>query len=115
MLKKDTQGRDRYKHLYDRAEWKDLRRAIWIRDAGLCRLCGLVTYGRAPAPSSAVCDHIRPHRGAAALFFDPDNLQTLHKSCHDSAKAQIEARGYSSAIGADGWPIDPAHPANRRA
>jgi 5-methylcytosine-specific restriction endonuclease McrA len=115
MLIKMDAGRNRYKHLYDAPEWKALRRAIWRRDAGLCAMCGLVTYGRSPAPTSAVCDHIRPHRGDAVLFRDPANLQTLHKACHDRHKQGIEVRGYSMASDASGWPTDPAHPANRRA
>jgi len=34
-------------------------------------------------------DHIIPHRGDSALFFDSDNLQSLCESCH-SAKTYTE-------------------------
>lgn len=61
--------------------------------------------------AATVADHIRPHRGDPALFFDPTNLQSLCDEypwrCHSSVKQSEERLGYSKAIGADGWPIDP--------
>jgi len=62
-----------------------------------------------------VADHIVRHAGSWSLFMDIANTQTLCKEHHDKAKALDEARGYSTAIGADGWPIDPAHPFNQGA
>src|SRR5262249_40604218 len=41
-------------------------------------------------------------------------LQSLCKLHHESAKKREEARGYSTAIGADGWPVDPRHPVYSR-
>src|SRR5262245_58464266 len=41
-------------------------------------------------------------------------LQSLCKLRHESAKKREEARGYSTAIGADGWPVDPRHPVYSR-
>jgi hypothetical protein len=29
---------------------------------------------------------------------------------HESAKKREEARGYSTRVGAEGWPVDPRHP-----
>lgn len=55
--------------------------------------------------SAAVVDHIKPHRGDEALFFDPDNLQSLCKSCHDSTKQRMEAGQEVVRYGADGWPL----------
>jgi len=40
--------------------------------------------------SLLVCDHIKPHRGDERLFWDPSNLQTLCKSCHDTVKQAAE-------------------------
>ncbi|WP_232367816.1 HNH endonuclease [Tritonibacter horizontis] len=60
-----------------------------------------------------VVDHVIPHRGDLGLFLDPANLQTLCPDDHDQNKQRLEARGYSQERGADGWPIDPQHPANR--
>ena len=50
-------------------------------------------FGRAGARTSVRTratdvDHIQPHRGDWALFTDPDNLQSLCKSCHDRKTAQ---------------------------
>jgi 5-methylcytosine-specific restriction endonuclease McrA len=115
MLKYSGRGdSESYDHLYDLSEWESLRRQTFQRDALICALCGRVCAGRYPSASSPVCDHIRPHRGALALFLDPGNLQTLCKSCHDSEKQGREVRGYSLATDATGWPLDPQHPANRR-
>jgi 5-methylcytosine-specific restriction protein A len=35
------------------------------------------------ARMATVVDHIRPHRGDAALFWDPSNWQPLCKRHHD--------------------------------
>lgn len=59
-----------------------------------------------------VVDHIVPHRGDPALFWDEANWQSLCTSCHSSAKQAEENRGYSTETGADGLPIDPRHPFN---
>ena len=40
-------------------------------------------------------------------------LRSLCKACHDGLSGFVH-KGYSSAIGVDGYPIDPAHPFNRR-
>ena len=55
------------------AKWRKLSKA-WRRDHPLCAKCG--------RPGQVV-DHIQPHRGDPALFWDRDNLQTLCKPCHD--------------------------------
>lgn len=54
---------------------------------------------------SPVCDHIEPHRGHEDLFFNANNLQTLHKSCHDRTKKLIEAGNELQQIDVDGWPV----------
>jgi hypothetical protein len=41
-------------------------------------------------------------------------LQSLCKLHHESAKKRKEARGYSTRVGADGWPVDPRHPVYSR-
>lgn len=42
------------------------------------------------ATEATVIDHIVPHKGDPELFFDPDNLQSLCKSHHDSTKQREE-------------------------
>lgn len=40
-----------------------------------------------------VADHVRPHRGDAALFWDETNLQSLCRPHHDRDKQATEKRG----------------------
>lgn len=82
------------------------------RDGGRCRRCGIkVTSGR-KSNRSAVVDHIVPHGGDRALFFDPSNVWTLCKQDHDVWKAQVEGRRGSSKRMQrdDGWDAGRSHP-----
>ena len=56
-----------------------------------------------------VVDHVKPHKGNEVLFFNPLNLQSLCKSCHDSAKQTLEKSGVLIGCGTDGTPLDPSH------
>lgn len=96
---------------YGTPAWRALRQATFIRDLYQCQMidCGKLVTEK----GEATCDHIRPHRGDATLFFDPANLQTLCKACHDSAKAREERRGYVIGCDRDGRPRDPSHPWSR--
>jgi hypothetical protein len=62
--------------------------------------------------AATIVDHIERHRGDRARFFGGP-FQSLCKACHDGAKQQAEALGYSTKIGADGLPTDPRHPFNK--
>lgn len=64
----------------------------------MCSVRGIVT-------AATTVDHIKPHKGDERLFFDPDNLQSLCKCCHDSAKQREEHGRPIIAVGEDGWPI----------
>ncbi len=86
--------------------WQCLLAALFT-----CKQCGWTATGS--QTHRLVADHIKPHRGTWELFSDPSNLQCLCDTCHSAAKQQEERLGYSTAIGADGWPIDDMHPANR--
>jgi 5-methylcytosine-specific restriction protein A len=72
---------------YSSPEWRALRLQVFLRDGYTCQAddCGKVT-GR------PIADHKRRHRGDPALFFDPTNVQTLCKPCHDGWKQRLEAR-----------------------
>lgn len=72
---------------YKLARWRDLRWSVLERDLFTCRRCNRVEG----ETRFLVADHIRPHRGDAALFWDPANLQCLCKGCHDRVK-QAEER-----------------------
>ena len=93
---------------YNTTEWQSLRLAI-LRDEPFCRYCkasGDLTAGE-------VVDHIIPVKEDPRRAFEPENLQSLCKRCHDSHKHSEEIRGYSCQVdAADGWPVDPRHPAN---
>jgi 5-methylcytosine-specific restriction protein A len=59
---------------------------------------------------ATVVDHITPHRGDQALFWNTSNWQALCGNHHSSWKQQVEKRGFSTRIGSDGLPSDPSHP-----
>jgi 5-methylcytosine-specific restriction endonuclease McrA len=77
--------------LYSQKRWRALRLVILDRDLWTCLQTGVLLTGKAPAPHSAVVDHIVPHRGSLALFWDPANLQSVSKEYHDTEKQRIEA------------------------
>jgi 5-methylcytosine-specific restriction protein A len=102
-------GATQHQKLYNKQRWKRLR--AWHRQREpLCRTC----KARGLVVPAQVVDHIMQHNGDERLFFDPENLQSLCKPCHDKLKAGDERAGrtWSREVGPDGWPLDPKHPAN---
>lgn len=99
----------KWHRLYSTARWKKLR-LRHLAEHPLCAFCLKETR----VTAATIVDHVKEHKGDLTLFHDPDNLQSLCPSHHSSDKALIESRGYSSAIGSDGHPLDPLHPWNRR-
>jgi len=93
---------------YNRANWRK-RQQHQLRVQPLCEMC--LREGRL-TPATCV-DHIEPHRGDYTKF-RLGQLQSLCASCHNSTKKIIEQRGYDTAIGADGWPLDRRHPVYRQ-
>jgi 5-methylcytosine-specific restriction protein A len=83
--------------------WR-VARADFLRqpENALCRYCarsGRVTEAK-------VVDHIVPHEGDEALFWDRTNWQPLCKTCHDTIKAQEEGRvRRKQGVDDEGWPI----------
>lgn len=59
--------------------------------------------------AASVVDHIVPHRGDQALFWDKGNHQSLCKTCHDRHKQRLERSGVVLGCDASGIPIDPRH------
>jgi len=87
-----------WKAWYKTARWRRLREQVLIRDAYTCQRTGQVCGGKHPAPDSPVVNHKRPHRGDERLFWDPNNLEVVAKSVHDSAiqaeeQASLHQRG----------------------
>lgn len=102
-LPNDERARDRergrsqiWRAWYKTPDWRRLRLDTFRRDGFTCQMtgCGRVegNLGR------LVCDHVRPHRGDRALFFEPTNLQTLCKPCHDSRKQAEERRAQARGL-----------------
>ena len=101
-------AKDPWAQWYNRAHWRALR-ALRLAEEPLCRMC--MAQGR--IVGATVVDHITPHKGDWSLFADYENTQSLCKHHHDSTKQSQEHRGYSRAVDAQGFPLDPNHPANR--
>jgi len=97
---------EQYRHLFRTALWRKIR-LQHLASEPLCRMC----KARDRITPASVCDHIQPHKGDEALFF-AGPFQSLCKPCHDRHKQSEERRGYSTAVGLDGWPVDERHPAN---
>lgn len=96
-----------YRHLYKTPAWRNGRLAFLARNP-LCERCktsGLTT-------AATVVNHRKPHKGDVTLFFSWENWEAVCKPHHDSDIQQEERRGYSTAIGLDGYPQDDRHPAN---
>lgn len=100
-----TPKREDYRSLYKTKAWYKLRTAQ-LRDYPLCRMCQDV----GTVVAATIVDHIKPHKGDEALFFDRANLQSLCKTHHDSSKQKAEAKGIAD-IGCDasGRPLDAGH------
>ena len=86
--------------------WQKARKTFLAKpENALCRMCQ--EEGRVEA--ATVVDHVIPHEGDQALFWDTDNWQPLCASHHSGAKQSAERSGKGKGHGADGWPLDPAH------
>jgi 5-methylcytosine-specific restriction protein A len=73
--------------------WRKARDAF-LRAHPLCAECE--RRGRVTAANEV--DHIRPHKGDQAMFWDSSNWQSLCKTCH-STKTAAEDGGYGRGVG----------------
>lgn len=80
---------------YGTVRWQRLRERVFVRDNYTCRQTGALLIGKHPDPLSPVADHIVPHRGDPALFWDEENIQTVSKAWHDTEKQRQEKTGRS--------------------
>lgn len=79
---------DVWRRWYKTAEWRALRWSVLVDGLFTCARCELVGQS-----AGLVADHVIPHRGDRAMFFDRTNLQCLCKACHDGAKQREERAG----------------------
>lgn len=90
------------------SKWQTAR-AAFLKKHPLCCRCAETGH----VVAATVVDHIEPHRGDKALFWDRSNWQPLCKTCHDR-KTATEDDGFGRAgrarrsFGVDGLPIGDA-------
>jgi 5-methylcytosine-specific restriction enzyme A len=70
----------------------------------MCEEC--LAQGR--TTPATIADHVEPHQGDIRKF-RTGRLRSVCKPCHDMKWAD-DKRGYSTACGEDGWPLDERHP-----
>lgn len=79
---------------YD-SRWRAAR-VNFLRQHPLC--VGLMCKGRGDAIPASIVDHVIPHRGDQALFWDENNWQPLCVSCHNRKTAnEVNARNAALA------------------
>ena len=86
---------------YHTARWRELRRRVLDRAAWTCQQTGVPLRGRGHAPDTAVVDHVRPHRGDPALFWDEANLQARKRGTTAKSNARSELPSRRRGAGAD--------------
>lgn len=92
-----------YDHRWQKA------RLTFLARFPLCSMCQKL--GRTVA--ATVVDHIVPHRGDQALFWNTTNWQPLCAPCHDRHKKLIEIGKGEAGCDTSGQPLDPNHHWNR--
>ncbi|PWL18836.1 HNH endonuclease [Falsochrobactrum shanghaiense] len=90
-----------WQRLYKLARWQRLRERI-LTEQPLCMYC----LRAGDVEPATVVDHITPHKGDEAMFWDGSNLQPLCKRCHDSDKQREELGQKIIRLGDDGYPIE---------
>lgn len=93
-----------YNKLYNTSAWRKLR-AKQLSNQPTCVRCH--ELGR--TTQATVADHIVRHSGNEDLFYDPDNLQSLCTTCHNSYKRRLEVSGRVAGCTIDGLPLDKNH------
>jgi 5-methylcytosine-specific restriction endonuclease McrA len=66
-------------------QWHSLRKQQ-LRKQSMCGRC----LSRGKLSSASGAHHKTAHKGNALLFFDPANLASSCKPCHDIDEAQVE-------------------------
>lgn len=79
---------------YGLERWQRLRMQVLTESLFTCAMCGRLEGDT----SQLVADHIIPHRGDPARFWDRTNIQCICAHCHNSVKQREER--HSPAPGA---------------
>lgn len=74
---------------YKTYRWQRLRWSVLVRDLFTCAMCGRIEGDT----SQLVADHIVPHKGDEAAFWDEGNIWCVCSACHNSAKQRLERSG----------------------
>jgi 5-methylcytosine-specific restriction protein A len=110
-MSKDISWRDDKRKTAERGyggKWQKARETFLKRNP-LCSFCEQENK----IVAASVVDHIKPHLGDQALFWDTANWQPLCKPCHDSTKKIMENRGVRLGADENGKPTDPNHHWNK--
>lgn len=87
----DRRRRAPWRKWYGTARWQRLRWSVLEAAHFTCARCGKIEM----ETRRLVADHVVPHQGDAAKFWDEGNLQCLCEDCHNGWKAAEEwAAGY---------------------
>ena len=78
----------RQKRLYNDRKWREAKDRF-LRSQPLCQTCDLL----GKTTPADVVDHVTPHKGDQALFWDQGNWQSLCEH-HHNTKTWREGRGY---------------------
>lgn len=89
-------------YLYGR-KWR-VAKGKFIAKHPICRMC--LDAGR--TEPARVVDHVVPHKGNAALFWDRSNWQALCFNCHNQHKQRQERLDElaANACRIDGYPVN---------
>lgn len=93
------------KRLYDSSRWRKVAKNH-LANSPLCIPC-LRAHRDTPA---TIVHHKKEHKGDPALFWDPDNFESVCASCHSGHIRVGEHQGYSQACDDKGFPLDDNHP-----
>lgn len=92
-IRKQDQARgNSYQRGYNR-EWQQ-KRELYLQDNPLCVSCAK----RKMIMPASVVDHIKPHKGDKALFWDQNNWQALCESCHNRKTATEDKGAWSPVV-----------------
>jgi len=90
------------KKFFNSAKWKNLRKRIISRDAGICQRC-LYKYNVIVSSHQLEVHHIKPRIKYPELRFEESNLITLCKSCNTQlgTKGELDFKWHGTDV--DEW------------